>query len=122
MRKTLLAFGILIYILISAIPNVFAESNSKRADDGFNDGSNAARTDTTFNPACDPLGQPTSDGQHTTIYCNAWSQGYTQTWNQLHQPPASIGPVIGPSQSPGALGQGQGQGSSNTCIKLKLQS
>jgi hypothetical protein len=106
MRKTLLAFGILIYIPISAIPNVFAESNSKRANDGFDDGSNAARMDTVFNPACDALGEHTSDGQHTTIYCNAWSQGYTQTWNQLHQPPDSIGPIIGQSQSPRCIRSG----------------
>ncbi|HYX49091.1 MAG TPA: hypothetical protein VE843_05085, partial [Ktedonobacteraceae bacterium] len=55
-----------------------------RANDGFNDGSNAARTDTTFNPACYPLGIHTSDGQHTTIYCNAWAQGYTSTWDSIH--------------------------------------
>jgi hypothetical protein len=61
-----LAIGILIPILIVAIPNVYAESDSKRASDGFNDGSSAARTDLTFNPACDPTGAHTSDGQHTS--------------------------------------------------------
>ena len=79
-----LAIGILIPILVLAIPNVNAESDSKRASDGFNDGSNAARTDVTFDPACDPTGAHTSDGQHTSTYCNAWSNGYISTWNSLH--------------------------------------
>lgn len=77
-----------IAILLSAtIPMAFAsshESNSKRSSDGFNDGSNAARSDTSFNPACDPQSLHTSDGQHTATYCNAWTDGYTSTWNSLH--------------------------------------
>jgi hypothetical protein len=121
MNKVIFIFPLI--LLMVAVPMAYArESDTKRASDGFNDGSNAARTDISFNPACDPLGLHTSDGQHTTIYCNAWVQGYTQTWNQLYQPTlipqASGGPIIGPSQSPGALGQGQGQGSSNTCINV----
>ncbi len=48
------------------------------------DGSNAARTDITFNPACDPNSLHTSDGQHTAFYCNGCSDGYVTTWNNLH--------------------------------------
>ena len=82
-----IAIGILIPILVLAIPNVYAESNSKRASDGFNDGSQAALSDkqngNSFNPACDPTGAHTSDGQHTTTYCNAWTNGYTSAWNDV---------------------------------------
>jgi len=70
--------------LILAIPSVYAESDSKRSRDGFNDGRNAARTELKFNPACDPTGAHTIDGQHTSTYCNAWSDGYISTWNSLH--------------------------------------
>ena len=71
-------------LLLFIVPMVYAESDSQRARDGFNDGSNAARTDVTFNPACDPTRAYTSDGQHSTIYCNSWNQGYTATWDSLH--------------------------------------
>src|SRR5947208_14595858 len=82
-----LTIGILIPILVLAIPNAYAESNSKRASDGFNDGSQAALSDkqngNSYNPACDPTGAQTSDGQHTTTYCNAWTNGYTSAWNDI---------------------------------------
>ena len=42
------------------------------------------RSDTSFNPACDPQGPHTSDGQHTSTYCNAWTSGYTSTWNSQY--------------------------------------
>jgi hypothetical protein len=86
-----LALGILIPILVlAAVPSVYAsESNSKRSSDGFNDGSQAAQSDkqngNQFNPACYPNGLHKSDGQHTTFYCNGWAQGYTSTWNGVHQ-------------------------------------
>jgi hypothetical protein len=86
MNKTKTVF-ILPLIVVMAIPVIQAyasESSSKRSSDGFNDGSNAARSDTSFYPACDPTGAHTSDGQHTSTYCNAWTSGYTSTWNSIH--------------------------------------
>jgi hypothetical protein len=68
------------------MPNAYAKhlSDNQRYNDGFNDGSNAARADrengNQFNPACDPTGAHTSDGQHTTIYCSGWSDGYNSAW------------------------------------------
>lgn len=46
----------------------------------------------------------TSDGQHTTIYCSGWSDGYTSAWNG----------DSGPSSSSDNSGQNSnnGQGSS----------
>jgi hypothetical protein len=61
--------GLIPLLILLVVPHVNAESDSKRASDGFNDGSNAARSDTSFNPACDPTGAHTSDGQHTSTYC-----------------------------------------------------
>lgn len=85
MNNRLVMLGGLIPLLILlVVPHVNAESDSKRASDGFNDGSNAARRDTSFNPACDPQGLHTSDGQHTSTYCNAWTSGYTSTWNSQY--------------------------------------
>jgi hypothetical protein len=61
-------------------PNVYTRnlSNSQRYHDGFNDGSQAAllarQNGNQFNPACDPTGIHTSDGQHTTIYCAGWAE------------------------------------------------
>ncbi|NAL78186.1 hypothetical protein [Nitrososphaera sp. AFS] len=78
-------------IIISSIlvtPDAYARhlSDNQRYSDGFNDGTQAARTDrqnrNSFNPACDPTGAHTSDGQHTTIYCTGWSNGYTSAWNR----------------------------------------
>jgi hypothetical protein len=75
-----------------AIPNAFAKhlSDNQRYSDGFNDGSNAATTDrengNPYNPACDPSGAHTSDGQHTTIYCSGWAQGYTSAWYGNNSP------------------------------------
>jgi hypothetical protein len=106
----ILAIAILIPILVLAIPNVHAESDSKRANDGFNDGSNAARSDTSFNPACDPTGAHTSDGQHTSTYCNAWTSGYTSTWNSQH--------TNTPDTFNQRQDQSQKQSQSGTCIAL----
>jgi hypothetical protein len=87
MKKLIFTIVPMIAILLAAMPMALAsnESNSQRSHDGFNDGTNAARTDVTFNPACDPQGLHTSDGQHSSTYCNAWSNGYTTTWNSIHQ-------------------------------------
>ena len=100
-----------IAILFGSIPTIFAshESNSQRSSDGFNDGSNAARTDATFNPACDPNGLHTSDGQHMSTYCNAWTSGHTSTWNSIHS--------VSQEQTQGQLQQ-QKQSQSGTCIAL----
>ena len=98
-----------IVVLLGAVPMVYAESSSQRSSDGFNDGSNAARGDTSFNPACDPNGLHTSDGQHTSTYCNAWTSGYTSTWNSVHS--------VSQEQTQGQLQQ-QKQSQSGTCIAL----
>jgi hypothetical protein len=84
MDKQIVGGLIPLLILLVVVPHVYAESDSKRASDGFNDGSSAARSDISFNPACDPTGAHTSDGQHTSTYCNAWTSGYTSTWNSQH--------------------------------------
>jgi hypothetical protein len=94
--KAMLFVPVLVAILtmIGVIPsNVYAsESDAKRSSDGFNDGSQAAQSDkqsgNQFNPACDPNGLHTSDGQHTTLYCNGWAQGYTSTWNSNNVVPS----------------------------------
>jgi hypothetical protein len=117
-NKLLILGGLIPILVLLVIPHVFAESDSKRARDGFTDGSNAARDDVqngnSFNPVCDPNGIHTSDGQHTTIYCNAWNEGYTSTWNQLYQPPSQQQPA----QNVGPGGSGQ-QSSPNIILQCK---
>lgn len=87
----LLGAGIIISSILVA-PDAYARhlSDNKRYSDGFNDGTQAALTDrqngNQFNPACDPTGAHTSDGQHTTIYCSGWSNGYTSAWNGNNTP------------------------------------
>jgi hypothetical protein len=82
----ILAIGILIPILILSAPNVYASSlgDAQRYNDGCSNGAQAAATDSTYNPTCDPTGAYTSDGQHTTTYCTGWANGYTATWNANH--------------------------------------
>jgi hypothetical protein len=57
---------------------------------GTTDGTEAALSDiqrgTEFNPACDPTGSHASDLQHTTEYCNGWTNGYISAWNYEHSP------------------------------------
>jgi hypothetical protein len=57
----------------------------RRYNDGFSNGGQAAATDkqqgNAYNPVCDPTGQYTSDGQHSTTYCTGWANGYSATWN-----------------------------------------
>jgi hypothetical protein len=69
---------------------------------GSNDGSQAAISNIqaamSFNPACDPTAAHTSDGIHTTHYCNGWTTGYISTWNAKHvsstnQPNKSLSPI-----------------------------
>lgn len=58
-----------------------AETPEQRAGSGTMDGQAAGVLDKQagrYNPACDPTGSHTSDGQHTTYYCNAWTSGYLQ--------------------------------------------
>jgi hypothetical protein len=88
LNNKLLALGMFIPILVLMGPtSVYAKhlSDSQRYNDGFNDGSQAAQTDkqngNSFNSACDPQGLHTSDGQHTTLYCNGWADGYNSAWN-----------------------------------------
>jgi hypothetical protein len=115
----ILAAGLLIPIVLLVIPNVYAsESNDKRYSDGYSNGSDAASRSTVYDVTCDPNNQFTSGGGHSTTYCNGWTNGYNAEWNNAHQQQSSVGPIIGQSQSPGALAQGQGQGSSNTCINV----
>jgi hypothetical protein len=61
MVNKLLALGIIVPVLMLIAPNVYAsESNSKRYNDGFSNGGQAAATDrqqgNSFNPVCDPTG------------------------------------------------------------------
>jgi hypothetical protein len=115
----LVATVAILAIGLFAAPHVYAESDSKRARDGFTDGSNAARDDlqngNQFNLVCDPNGIHTSDGQHTTIYCNAWNEGYTSTWNQLYQPQSQQLPA----QNVGPGGSGQ-QNNPNIILQCKM--
>lgn len=118
MKNKLLLLGCLVpIIVVLTIPHVYAESDSKRARDGFTDGSNAASGDVQngnpFNPVCDLNGIHTSDGQHTTIYCNSWNEGYASAWNQLYQPPSQQ-----PVQNVGPGGSGQ-QSSPNIILQCK---
>jgi hypothetical protein len=85
----ILGIALLIPILVSVVPHVYAsESNSKRYNDGFSNGAQAAATDkqqgNPSNPTCDPTGRYTSDGQHSTIYCNGWANGYASTSDGQH--------------------------------------
>ena len=111
MDKQIVCGLIPLLIMVVVVPHVYAESDSKRASDGFKDGSNAARSDTSFNPACDPQGLHTSDGQHTSTYCNAWTRGYTSTWSSQH----TYTPTDTFNQR---QDQSQEQSQSGTCIAL----
>jgi hypothetical protein len=77
---------------------------------GSNDGSQAAISNIQaalpFNPAWDPAAAHTSDGLHTTHYCNGWTNGYISTWNTRHV--ASTSKSTSPVQNVG------GSASSNT--------
>jgi hypothetical protein len=57
--------------------------------DGTNDGGQAAlngiQSGRTFNPACDPSSAHAGDRQHTTFYCNGWTDGYISVWNDRHK-------------------------------------
>src|SRR5581483_8707631 len=108
-----LGAGITVPMMI--IPNAFAKhlSDNQRYNDGFNDGSNAATVDrengNQFSPTCDPSNTHTSDGQHTTLYCSGWAQGYTSAWN-------------GPTEQTQTQNQQQEQKQNqavHTCIALK---
>jgi len=81
-------------------PNVYGKhlSDTKRYNDGYSNGSDAAARESTYNPTCDPTGAFTSDGQHSTTYCTGWADGYAATWN--HTPgPTPIGPSPSPNTS-----------------------
>jgi hypothetical protein len=102
---------------MSIAPSAYARhlSDNQRYHDGFNDGTQAALKDrqngNTFNPACDPTGAHTSDGQHTTIYCSGWSDGYTSAWG---------GSVEQSSTQNQQQDQKQNQ-AVHTCIALKCE-
>jgi hypothetical protein len=75
MNKAILIIPVMVILLVSvsSTPNVYtSENNAKRYNDGYSNGSDAAAGDSTYNPACDPTGAYTSDGQHTAIYCDGW--------------------------------------------------
>lgn len=60
--RKLHALGMLIPMVMLIVPNVYAsESNSKRYNDGFANGSEAAAADrqqgNSFNAVCDPTGR-----------------------------------------------------------------
>lgn len=108
--------GVGITISMMATP-AFAKhlSDNQRYNDGFNDGSNAVTADrengNPYNPACDPAGAHTNDGQHTTIYCSGWAQGYTSAWG---------GPVEQTQTQNQHQDQKQNQ-AVHTCIALKCE-
>lgn len=82
----ILAIGILIQLVVLIAPNVYARnlSDSQRYNDGYSNGAQAAATDSTYNPTCDPTGAYTSGGGHSQFYCNGWANGYAATWNTKH--------------------------------------
>jgi caspase domain-containing protein len=57
---------------------------------GTNDGGQAAlntiQNRGQFDPACDPTHAHTTDGLHTTEYCNGWTSGYIYSWNTKQMP------------------------------------
>jgi hypothetical protein len=57
---------------------------------GTNDGGQAAldtlQNNGQFDPACDPTRAHTSDGLHTTVYCNGWTSGYIYSWTTKLMP------------------------------------
>ncbi len=102
----------------ATIPGAYARhlSDSQRYNDGYSNGGQAAATDSTYNPTCDPNSQYTSDGQHSTTYCSGWANGYTATWNSNHgvqrtQPYAS-GPVYPQPHQPSLTTQAY-----NACVQ-----
>ena len=113
------ATGILVPILILIAPNVYASnlSDTQRYNDGYSNGAQAAATDSTYNPTCDPTGAYTSGGGHTAIYCNGWANGYAATWNTKHvvRQAAPISPVPVTNQSVGAS-----PGPNPTCGKAMI--
>jgi hypothetical protein len=77
-------------ILVLLGPNAYALTSAERYNSGFSDGGQQAATDfqnhSLFNASCDPTGAHASDGQHTTLYCSVWTNGYTATWDRANQP------------------------------------
>jgi hypothetical protein len=115
----ILGTGIIISSLLVA-PDAYARhlSDSQRYNDGFNDGSQAGITDrqngNQYNPACDPSGEHTSDGQHTKTYCSGWADGYTSGWN------GNNSPIYQTSTQNQRQDQKQSQ-NVHTCIALKCE-
>ena len=60
---------------------------------GTNDGGQAALSSIQggipFNPACDPAAAHAGDRQHTTFYCNGWTDGYISVWNDKNKESSS---------------------------------
>jgi hypothetical protein len=114
MSKAILTIPVIVILLVSMIStlNVYAsESNTKRYNDGYSNRSDAAARDSAYNPACDPTGVYTSDGQHMTTYCDGWANEYTATWNANH----GVQPT-----NPGAPSNNDNPGSSKTLLTIKL--
>jgi hypothetical protein len=107
----MLAMGILVPILILTAPNVYARnlSDTQRYNDGYSNGSQAASTDATYNPTCDPTGAYTSGGGHTPAYCNGWANGYATTWNANHASPVPVTNTNNQSVGQGATTSGSSQ-------------
>ena len=61
---------------------------------GTNDGQTAAQYDIQvgkkFNPACDPSSAHAGDQQHTTYYCNGWTDGYISAWNDKYKQSSTV--------------------------------
>ena len=116
MLARLLTTGILITVLITFMPNTYARNltDQQRYNDGYSNGAQAATTDSTYNPTCDPTGAYTSGGGHTPTYCKGWADGYAAKWNTDHpsnvtstqtqpllQPSNAAVPIVTPG--PGAV-------------------
>jgi len=117
-KAILITIPVVAILLASVInvSNVYAESNAKRYNDGYSNGSEAAARDSTYNVACDPTGAHTSDGQHSTTYCTGWAIGYVATWNANHGGQATQqytgGPVYPQPQRPSLTTQAY-----NACVQ-----
>ena len=89
-KSLLIATLLLVTILVLLGPNAYALTSTQRYTSGLSDGGQQAATDfqnhNAFNLTCDRTGAHTSDGQHTTLYCSGWANGYTAAWNRANQP------------------------------------
>lgn len=78
-----------------------SESNSKRYNDGYNEGYGWYANHPNDGPNnCDPDSLYTSGGGHTSTYCNGWYDGYTAASNGNNSPQGNYQPPQGNYQPP----------------------